>query len=922
MRAERPGRLERYDAFISYSHGGDGDFAPGFQRSLEAFARKGRSARSLRVFRDDANLAANPDLWHSIEAALSSSEWLVLLASPRAAESPWVGREIEWWLRHRSPERILIGLTAGDLDWDDATADFGARSTAVHPALRGELSGEPRWIDLRGLRELPKLDDDDPRVQEALAEFAAPLRGVEKDELIGEHLRWKRRDRRRIQTALAVFVVLFLLASAAGWAAVQQGRRATAQARVATARLLAATAVKDSPTDAALAQLLAAEGYRMKRDPQTVAALFQTVDDNPDLVRQHTFSAPVTALAASTGGTVLAGTTDGRLIRWNPATGTTSEGRLGTSPVTDVAVSEDGSVAAASDGRRAVLWRPGSAPVALAQDHPGQVAVSPKGTTAVVLTAPTVRPHRLAAFGASTGSRRGSVKLPDQYWDGVGCPDDRTIAVTSSAGKWLRLRRTDLAVTVRQEKQMAPDSRGISATSDDGSFTGFLAGWAMIFGTATGRTEPRYSAVAGAYTPDVLAIRRDGKRIAQGGGGHLWVSGVAGLHDNRSDRELLGAGGAEHVAFVGDSDRLVTTKGGTVSVWDPGRRPRLRLDTGNLNVPDTPASSSPTRMAVSPDGTHALLVGGYGDVVLHDLRGGPDAGVTVKSPQREVFPAFLADGTPALIGKVGCGLYAVHGTGTRTLLSGQGVANLAARITSDGRRLVCVSAYGGMSVRRLRDAVYIDQHPGQDKPLTEYSGNGETGLAAISDDGRYTAWIAGEDDGGGKLTVVDGRENRTVTVPGVSSTVDFAGDRLLVSHADGSLDVRDPSGGLVRTIPGGIDFARPMSWVPGTPYVGRVRNDGTVAVVDIDAGTTLGVFRLPQTKVTFATAPWQATAVTGVGATGELLTANPGGAVARWAVSERTWLTRACRFAGRDLRTGEWRAVTGYDPPSDLRCQR
>ncbi|QUQ64291.1 toll/interleukin-1 receptor domain-containing protein [Kutzneria sp. CA-103260] len=918
----QPEQVAQYNAFISYSHGSDGDFAPGFQRRLEAFARKGRSARALRVFRDDANLAANPDLWHSIEAALSTSEWLVLLASPRAADSPWVGREIEWWLRHRSPERILIGLTAGDLDWDATAGDFAARSTAVHPALRGCLRSEPRWIDLRGLRELAKPDDDDPRVQEALAEFAAPLRGVEKDELIGEHLRWKRRDRRRIRTALAVFVVLFLVASVAGVVAVQQGQRATAQAQVATARLLAATAVKDSPTDAALARLLAAEGYRMERDSQTVAALFQTVNDNPDLVRQHTFPAPVTALTASTGGIALAGTADGRLIRWDPAKGTTSEGRLGTVPVTDVAVSADGAVAAATDGQRAALWRVGSAPVLLDQDQPAHVAVSPKGTTVVVLNSPTAQPHRLATFTAPTGSRRGSTELSDPYWDGVGFPDEQTIAVTSGAGKWLRLRLADLAVTVRQEEQMAPTSMGISATSDDGSFTGFLAGWAMVFGTATDQTEPGISAVAGAYTPNVLAIRRDGKEIAQGGGGHLWLSEVAGMNDNRGNRELVGAGGAEHVAFVGDSKRLITSKGATVSVWDPDQRPRLRLDTSNLNVPDTSAASGPIRMAVSPDGTRALLVGDGGDVLLHNLRGGPDAGVTVTSPQRDVFPAFLADGTPALIGKVGCGLYAVRGTGTEKLLSGQGVANLAARITSDGQNLVCVSAYGGMSVRRLSDGEYIYSHASQDQLLTKSSGNVEVGLAAISDDGRYAAWIAGKDNGGGQLTVVDSQEKRTTTVPGISKTVDFAGDRLLVSHADGSLDVRDPSGNLIRTIPGGVDFASPMSWVPGSPYVGRVRNDGTVAVINIDDGTTLGVLQLAQVKVTFATAPWYATAVTGVGATGELLTANPGGSVARWAASEQSWLTRACQFAGRDLQPEEWRDVTGADAPADLRCQR
>lgn len=52
----------RFDAFISYSHRSDGTFAPRFQEQLEVFARRNRRDRPLRVFRDDANLAADPDL--------------------------------------------------------------------------------------------------------------------------------------------------------------------------------------------------------------------------------------------------------------------------------------------------------------------------------------------------------------------------------------------------------------------------------------------------------------------------------------------------------------------------------------------------------------------------------------------------------------------------------------------------------------------------------------------------------------------------------------------------------------------------------------------------------------------------------------------------------------------------------------------
>lgn len=915
------GAATHYDAFVSYSHGSDGAFAPGFQQRLEAFARRGRVTRALRVFRDDANLAANPNLWHGIEQALASSTWLVLLASPQAAESPWVGKEIEWWLRNRSVERILIGLTSGHLAWDGDAGGFDAAST-IHPALRGVLAAEPRWIDLRAVRALPKLDDDDPRVQEALAEFAAPLRGVEKDQLIGEHIRRQRRDKRRVRIALVVFMVLFLVALTAGVLAFVQGRLATEEARVATARLLAATAVRTSPSDAARANLLASEGYRLHRDSQTVAALFQVVNDNPELVGQHTLTAPVTALTASSG-VVLAGTADGRLVRWDPGSGRGTEVRMGARGVTDVAINEDGTVAAATDGQRAVVWHADEEPVVLEQERPGQVALSPRGTTAVVLTAPDAPPQRLTTFDAATGTRRGGVEITDLYLDGLGMPDEQTVAV-ANGGLWRRLGLTDLVVTVRQDEPMLPPSRGgLATTSDNGSFTGFYAGWATVFDTSTAEIDPSLSGIDSPYTADVFAIRDDGERIAVGGGGQLFVADVGGMDDQYNPVELHGAGGAQRVAFMGDSDRLVTAEGATLSLWDPAQRSRLRLDTDVLKVPETPDVSDPTRMAVSPDGRSALLVGGYDEVVVHDLRGGSAEGRTVTPPDGEAtFPAWLADGTPALIGKVGCDLFAVRGSKIETLLEGAGVANLAARLTPDGQHLICVDEYGGVTVRRLGDGMYVNQVPGQDEKLTEFTGFSEVGLAAISEDGRYAARIAGHnDDGTGALTVVDLQEGRTTTVAGDAMTVDFAGDRLLVSYADGSLEVRDPSGSaLLRTIAGGTAFARPLSWVPGTPFVGRIREDGAVVVFDVDTGATLGVLTLPLGKATTDRHPWQATAITG--ATGELMTATPAGSIVRWAVSERAWLDLACQFAGRDLRPEEWRDVTGSEPPADLSCRR
>jgi hypothetical protein len=919
---------ERFDAFISYSHRSDGAFAPEFQEQLEVFGRRNRRDRPLRVFRDDANLAADPDLWQGIERALSSSAWLLLLASPDAAESVWVGKEIEWWLEHRSPARILIGLTAGNLGWDAATGDFHPASTAVHPALRGVLPAEPRWIDLRGLRALPELDRGDPQVQDVIAEFSAPLRGVEKDELVGTHVRWLRRDRRRTRVVITVLVVLLVLASATSGVAYVQGQRANEQARVSTARLLAATAVAASSTNASRARLLAVEGYRLHRDQQTVAALFQTVNDNPELVGQHELAAPISALVASPSGTALAGTTDGRLVRWDPATGDSAETDLGDRPVTDVAVSDDGAVAVATDGQRAMLWRVGTQPVTLHQEQPGQVAVSPKGKTAAVLTSPRAEVRQLATFDTATTARHRDVALSAHYWDGLGFPAEDTIAVTGGAGIWQRLRLTDLAVTVRQEEYLAPPSWGLSATSDDGSFTGFLAGWAMVYDTSADQLTENVSSAGSSYTPDVMAIRRDGKRIASGGGGQLWVSEVATRDDNRAQRQLRGAGGADHVAFVGASDRLVTAKGGTLSSWDPDQRPKLRLDDGTLVVPESPRSGTAAQLAVSPDGRRALVVGGNGDVLLHDLDGGSASGTSVAGPapgpamdqgsKPEVFPAWLPDGTPALIEQVGCGLHAIRENRTETVLEAQGNRERAARLTSDGH-LVCVSQYGGVSVRRLGDPRYA-RKVGTDLDAV----SSVAGAAAISEDGRYAAWVGRHEDGVVRMTVADTQEEGIVSVLETDAqAIDYAGDRLLVSHDDGSLDVRDVTGArLLRTVPGGTAYARPLSWVPGTSFIGRIRNDGALVVIDVDAGTTLGELRLPIIRAPSAVAPWEATGIAGAAATGELLTATPENTVSRWAANDAAWLDLACKSAARDLTADEWRQVTDYELPTDLRCRR
>lgn len=126
----------QFDGFVSYSHAADGQLVPAIQSALHRLARPWYRTRSLHVFRDQTNLSAAPELWSRIEAALSQSSALILLASPEAAHSKWVQRETQFWTSRSGGDSLYIVLTEGEVVWDTERNDFDAdRSTAIPPTL-------------------------------------------------------------------------------------------------------------------------------------------------------------------------------------------------------------------------------------------------------------------------------------------------------------------------------------------------------------------------------------------------------------------------------------------------------------------------------------------------------------------------------------------------------------------------------------------------------------------------------------------------------------------------------------------------------------------------------------------------------------------------------------------------------------------
>lgn len=106
----------------------------------------------MRVFRDRTALPAGDDTWPALRERLGRSRWLVLLASPDAAASPWVALEVEWWRTYHSVggtiKKLIIVRTAGDLRWTGTDVDWAATTCLPEEALGGAFKEEQTWAEL------------------------------------------------------------------------------------------------------------------------------------------------------------------------------------------------------------------------------------------------------------------------------------------------------------------------------------------------------------------------------------------------------------------------------------------------------------------------------------------------------------------------------------------------------------------------------------------------------------------------------------------------------------------------------------------------------------------------------------------------------------------------------------------------------
>ena len=639
--------LYRYKAFISYSHGADNRLAPALRTALHGFAKPWYQLRAMRVFRDETGLAVTPALWPSIEAALLDSEYFLLLASPDAAASEWVQREVACWLDGRPADHLLIALTHGEIRWNDAAHDFDwDRTNALPRRLSKAFDQVPKYVDLRWATLATDLSLRNPDFLTAVASVASTLRGQPLDELVGEDVRQHRRTRRVAAAAIVGLATLAIAAIVFGVIANQQRDEARRQERIAVEqrdqarrRLVQLNSANGSRAadagDVSAAMLWFAEAVKLEADHPTEQGLLRTrlaslAGRHPRLAQVWSAAAPVGGVGFTTDGVwVAVYPREGSVQAWDAQTESAAFRPL-SSPVVDVAVTPQGRRLLTVDTDGAHLWDPltGKQVRSLTHDAP----VSWAGFAADgqhVLTLAKDRTGRVwdAGAGREIARLRDVDKIFDAAFDG-----DVVTLLIKSLGNKLALwnSRTKRSVAFDDQKavaaELSADRRYVLTFDDDAR--------AAVWDSKTGRHVTSLGDWEGV---DHARLSPDGHRVAM-----VSRYGWAIIWDIATDREvrtLRHQGAVLDAAFSPNGKWLATASTDRQAhVWD--------IKTGKEVTPPLWHETTVSRVAFSPDGKRLATTTANKVVRLWELAWSP--GLTLSHQDSVRFAAFSPDGTRVL----------------------------------------------------------------------------------------------------------------------------------------------------------------------------------------------------------------------------------------------------------------------------------
>ena len=606
-----------FDAFISYSRAGSAKEARALKVGLERYARPWNKARSTRVFLDDASLSASPSLTGTLLQSLTESEWLIVLLTEEAAQSPWVEQEIAWWLQHKSAARMLLVHVSGTVAWEGPA--FSAGSTALPPSLRG-LQVEPRWVDLTWFSGPESLGSEDPRFAELVLQVFCPIHGLARDEAVALRDSNVRRAKRLTRAAIASLSTLLVLALVSAGIAVIQARAAQDQARLATARLLNSESQRIVDRNVGLSRLLAVQANSLLNDDQSRRSMFRSLTAGPQLVGEIAVASP-RALATNKSGTVVVITTeDSRLLRWNRKTGRVDNLDTGCKENSRVEVSNDGQVIVGSCDDRTGFVYVGGQHTALGPVE--AIAISPSGQTLAYLSDGDVRVAKTSATGVSEPR---ILKLPERpIISFIALRNDRILTVID------RMNAVGRVFTIEPWRQVAeqmfaaaaPEYQAVLSRSGE-AYWDASSLWRM---PSSGPTDGplRIDPSTDSHDFVAMALSATGDTVAYASAeGSIEVTRPGSGHPGVTMRARLEAGDLIGPIAIGGSDIVVAGHDGVITVWDLRRTSAIVTQTRLRAGAESRAQALPgddTLLIPNQDGS-LVMFGDYRGITVMDGRG-------------------------------------------------------------------------------------------------------------------------------------------------------------------------------------------------------------------------------------------------------------------------------------------------------------
>jgi WD40 repeat protein len=612
----------KYDVFISYSHEADSLLAPVLQRLIRRVGQPWYMHGKLRIFRDSTNLSTTPDAWESIEAALADSASFVLMASPYAAQSPWVSREVQYWREQRSPSTFSIVLTKGTITWDEQAGDFDwATTTALsRDGLSGWFDKVPLWLNTCPPEGVPiRRSQRNDRLRDTARAIAAPLYGLEKDQLDGEDERESRRARLTLRAGIAALLGLTVISLFATYFAYNQYLAADEGQRLATARLLSTLAETARAADPRRALQLGEAADRIHPDAETRSGLIQTLSTTRYVatLTGHTFFVDSVAFSPD-GHTLATGGADKKLMLWDVSDPTKTH-LIGTPLTGDafvdaVAFAPTGRVLAASGSDNTVTLWDVSNPAQPRRLGPPLTGHTDSPDKAEMVNLPGVDTVAFAPDGRTLATGAGDHTV--MLWDVSDPARPRRLGAPLTG-------HTGGVISVR----FAPDGHTLATASADST----VLLWNVADPTRPRRLGPPLTGQSGWAT--VAEFSPDGRTLATGGDNVMLWDVTDPARPRRLGPPLTDHdGGVRSVAFTPDGRTLATgSPDHSAMVWDisdPARPVRIGTPlTGHTNQVTTVAFAPNGRTLATGSWDHTVMLWDIGDQPRRlgpPLTGNPD----------------------------------------------------------------------------------------------------------------------------------------------------------------------------------------------------------------------------------------------------------------------------------------------------------